>query len=183
MTTEGPGSFYSLELSVAPGGCRRDDLFVSPTLAPLQRVLSRDLSESINVYLMTWYGEVVTLRVHVPGEPTRAIDLLPFITVRLPGYPDIRFPNGECDFDFEADEELYEEDEDEQLSTKLFVGAISPTVELDWEAAAIPALNGPLLPAGATVRVVHGGGVREAIQGHNDFEGGDHKGLRHPGLA
>lgn len=176
------GSFYTLELGVSPGGCRRDDVFVLTDLDAVKRVVMRDLSEGIGVYLAAWYGEVIVLRVHVPGAAPRTIDLLPFVTIRVPGYPDLRFPGGDCDFDFVADEDAHD-DEDEWLSSRLFQHLVTPTPTVDWSAARIPALPEPRLAADATVEIVHGGQRRPAIFGHNDYEGGDHLGTRHPLLA
>lgn len=182
VATNDPGSYYTLELSVAPGGCRRDDRFVLTDLAQVKRVLTRDLAQGIGVYLISWYGEIVMLRVHVPGQAPQEIDLLPLVTVHLPGYPEIRFPGGVCDFDFEADEQAHEE-EDDWLSSKLFQDRLTPLVTIDWDAAAIPALPEPLLPADSQVHVHHWGHLQPAIYGHNDLEGNGNLGLGHPLLA
>jgi hypothetical protein len=178
--TSNPGSFYTLEMQVAPGGCRRGDCFVLTDLEVLKRIVTKDLARGIGVYLLAWYGEDILVSVYTPGEEPRRIDLLPCIAVALPGYPGFAFTDGQCTFDFEADEEELGDDE-QALSTKLFCDAIKPVVTIDWQAAAIPPLPEPMLPEGAEARIhaSYGGRDRMAIFGHNDFEGGDHLGTRH----
>ncbi len=196
MAERHPGSFYTLELHVAPGGCRRGDCFVLTDLDVLKRIVTADLSSGNGVYLIAFYGEDIVVGVHVPGKQPRRIDLMPFIDVELPGHPSF-VKRGVCNFDFAADEEEHddeEEDEDEDedeaeaedtLVNKLLCDAIKPEVTIDWEAAAIPALPGPVLPAGTAVHIKssYTGQVRQATFGHNDFEGGDHQGMSYPGLA
>ncbi|WP_197041215.1 hypothetical protein [Chondromyces apiculatus] len=180
MSKENQGSFYTLELHVSPGGARRGDCFVVNDLAAVKEILSRDLGSGSGVYLVGWYGESILLSVYVPGEARRTIDLLPFIRLVIPGYPVLTFEDGECSFDFEEDEAAHEEEE--TLSYKLFGDAIRPSeVIVDWEAANVPPLPAPILPAGTEVRVHSNylGHDREAIYGHNDFEGGDDRGGRY----
>lgn len=178
MPSENKRSFYALEMHVGPGGCRRGDCFVLSDLEAVKQLVTADLSTGIGVYLAAWYGEDILVTAYAPGEPPRTVDLLPFIRIRIPGYPDITFPDGECSFDFQEDEAAQESEED-ALSHKLFCDEIQPSeVIIDWGAAELPPLPPPVLPAGEPARVFshYLGYEREAVYGHNDFEGGDHRG-------
>jgi hypothetical protein len=185
MAKSNPGSFYTLEMDVAPGGCRRADCFVLTDLERVKSIVTEDLSRGIGVYLIAWYGEDVLVTAHVPGKKPRSVDLLPFITVRLRGYPDITFPGGHCSFDFEEDDEEHEEDEEKTLASKLFRDAIKPKVIIDWEAAKIPPLPEPILPEGTSVWIKphYGGKEQRVMYGHNSFDGDESQGMDHPALT
>ncbi|MQY14394.1 hypothetical protein SRB5_45600 [Streptomyces sp. RB5] len=65
-------------------------------------------------------GARLTLDVYQQGKQTASIDLHPFVTISVKGYPDITFtgPEEPVGYDFEADDDA--EDEDATLSGRMF---------------------------------------------------------------
>jgi len=149
-------SFYALEVFIAPGGSRKADCYVFDNLEDVARALEADLSKSSNVYLVVVQGESIRLTAYEDGAPVKQINMLPYITIDVPGYPTIAFDrHGELlGFDMEADVEVGDEDEDEISTMRLFTykaGHIA--VRIDWEAAAIPALKGARIAPGEEVEL------------------------------
>ncbi len=80
-------SFYLLGMDVAPGGARRDTVFVYRTLSEIQQALEVDLWQDFaeGLGLLYAYGENARLCTFICGRLKQEINLLPVITVRGPG--------------------------------------------------------------------------------------------------
>lgn len=179
-------SFYDLAFGVDPGGARKDAHFVTATLDEVKRELASDLAQGINLYLLCWYGARLTLDVYQQGELTESIDLHPFITISVEGYPDVTFtgPGEPVGYDFRDDEgdieddeddededfEDEEEDEEDNLADRLFMDDLGDTVKVsvDWDRIPVPSLIGEL--AGPDDEAVLLTGDRLAEYGYQDFE-------------
>lgn len=83
-------SFYALELSVEPGGAREFVLFTTNNLDDVKSELNNSLGTQ-GAYLTLWYGREIWLRTYINGEEQAGINLLPFITYFVDGYPPIGF--------------------------------------------------------------------------------------------
>ncbi|WP_326799070.1 hypothetical protein OG946_29920 [Streptomyces sp. NBC_01808] len=88
-----PKSFYDLRFGVSPGAARKDAHHICGSLDEVKSALDFELEASINVWLLFAYssGADVALDVYQQGEMAESIDLHPFMTVRVEGYPDITF--------------------------------------------------------------------------------------------
>lgn len=178
-------SFYDLAFGVDPGGARKDAHFISATLDEVKRELASDLSQGINLYLLCWYGARLTLDVYQQGELTESIDLHPFITISVEGYPDVTFtgPGEPVGYDFRGDEgdieddededledEDEEEDEEDDLAERMFADDLGDTVKVSvaWDRIPVPSLIGEL--AGPDDEAVLLTGDRLAAYGYQDFE-------------
>ncbi|MFE0378273.1 hypothetical protein ACFW1M_22415 [Streptomyces inhibens] len=178
-------SFYDLAFGVDPGGARKDAHFISATLDEVKEDLASELAEEINLYLMCWYGARLSLDVYQQGELAESIDLHPFITISIQGYPDITFagPGEPIGYDFEADEgeedddveadDEEEENEAESLSERMFAGELGDTVtvSVDWARTHVPPLTGEVVGPDDTVQLALRSGYRPlASYGFSDFE-------------
>ncbi|MDW6060590.1 hypothetical protein SAZ11_24500 [Streptomyces sp. FXJ1.4098] len=187
-------SFYDLAFGVDPGGARRDAHFVTASLDEVKRELASDLAQGINLYLLCRYGARLTLDVYQQGELTESIDLHPFITISVEGYPDVTFtgPGEPVGYDFrgdegdieddedDADEDFEDEDEDEDedeeeaeednLADRMFADDLGDTVKVsvDWDRIPVPSLIGEV--AGPDDEAVLLAGDRLAEYGYQDFE-------------
>ena len=81
--------YYVLELSVAPGGSRKHDLYLLRSLTEVHRILQRDLIDDAG--LAIWYGERILLHRCVNENVVETIDLHPFITFHVGQFAPIRF--------------------------------------------------------------------------------------------
>ncbi|WP_326685766.1 MULTISPECIES: hypothetical protein [unclassified Streptomyces] len=88
-----PKSFYDLRFGVLPGAARKSAHHICGSLHEAQAALDFELEASINVWLLFGYssGADVALDVYQQGELAKSIDLHPFMTIRVEGYPDITF--------------------------------------------------------------------------------------------
>ncbi|MFI0716452.1 hypothetical protein ACH4SK_38850 [Streptomyces inhibens] len=177
-------SFYDLTFGVDPGGARKDAHFISATLDEVKEDLASELAEEINLYLMCWYGARLSLDVYQQGELAESIDLHPFITISIQGYPDITFagPGEPIGYDFEADEGEEgddeadgeeEENEADSLSERMFAGELGDkvTVSVDWARTHVPPLTGEVVGPDDTVQLAPRSGFRHlASYGFSDFE-------------
>ena len=179
-------SFYDLAFGVDPGGSRKDAHIISATLDEVKHDLASELAEGINLYLLCWYGARLTLDVYQQGELTESIDLHPFITISVEGYPDVTFtgPGEPVGSDFRDDEgdveddeddedddfEDEEEDEQDNLADRLFADDLGDTVKVsvDWDRIPVPSLIGEV--AGPDDEAVLLTGDRLAEYGYQDFE-------------
>ncbi|MES4901081.1 MULTISPECIES: hypothetical protein [unclassified Streptomyces] len=161
-------SFYDLAFGVDPGGARRDAHIVSATLDEVKHGLASELAEGINLYLLCRYGARLTLDVYQQGELAESIDLHPFITISVEGYPDITFtgPGEPVGYDFDEDEE----DEEGGLSGRMFADDLDDSVKVsvDWDRVPAPSLIGEV--AGPDDEAVLLTGDRLAAYGYQDFE-------------
>ncbi len=148
------GSYYILEIEVSPGGARKDDYYVLNNLEDIKKALEKDFSEQGEIYLLTWYGEDVNLMICKDNAVMKTINLLPFIKVRLDGYPEISFNNDGklIGFNFEKDDK--ENEEEDRLSYKLFLNKIKKVeVIIDWNSMKIPKLEGEIIEKGEPVKI------------------------------
>jgi len=162
-----PRSFYDLAFGVAPGGARKDTHYVRGSLEEVQHDLAVELAEGLNLYLLCWYGAQLTLDVHQQGQLTDEIDLHPFVTISIAGFPDITFtgPGEPVGYDFQADEEA--EDETGTLTHSMFAGELgdSVTVTVDWDRIEVPPLRGKVAREGDAAVLLDG-----FEYGYQDFE-------------
>jgi hypothetical protein len=137
-------SFYDLRFGVAPGGARKDAHYLRGTIDEVKTDLAAELADGGNLYLLCWYGADLALDVYQHGRRTRSIDLHPFVTIEVEGYPRITFtgPGEPVGHDFGSDEE--QSVDDGSLSDLFFMGAVEQvtTVTVDWAAVDVPALRG-----------------------------------------
>jgi hypothetical protein len=78
-------SFYTLELFILPGGSRKAHLYAFGSIAEVQRALKVEFSHAFELYTLLVYGEDVYLSIYQGGEMVNQINLLPYITVNIPG--------------------------------------------------------------------------------------------------
>ncbi|MER5619238.1 hypothetical protein [Streptomyces sp. NPDC002215] len=167
-------SFYDLVFGVDPGGARKDAHYVRGSLEEVQHDLAVELAQEINLYLLCWYGARLTLDVYQQGKQTDSIDLHPFLTISIAGYPDITFtgPGESVGYDFEADEEA--EDETTTLSYRMFAGELGDAVNVtvDWDRIEVPSLRGEMVREGDVVALhpLPGHFEHTAEYGYQDFE-------------
>lgn len=90
MKNNPDASFYVLELSVQPGGSREWTMFVSNNVEDIKSALDESLGAG-GAYMTLWYGREIWLRTYIDGEKKPDINLLPFITYQVDGYPPIGF--------------------------------------------------------------------------------------------
>lgn len=135
-----PKSCYVLELSVAPGGARRGDLFTYSRMVHIRRCLEQELlgpdpaDRAYAASLAAGHGETIALWVVEGGKLIRGIDFCPHIRIRVGDDPPIPLPEALS--------------RDDAWKDRLSDGA-RIAFEIDWRAIAaeVPALRGdPLRP-------------------------------------
>lgn len=154
-----PKSFYDLRFGVSPGGARKDAHHICGSLDEAMAALDSELDESINIWLLFDYGRGadLALDVYQRGERVRSIDLHPFVTIRVDGYPDITFrgsgkPTGYADG----------ADDPEKVRTVLadgmFAGDFDGRIEVnvDWDSVLVPPLVGEIAEFGDYVMLGDG---------------------------
>ncbi|MGW1373010.1 hypothetical protein ACWD6P_01860 [Streptomyces sp. NPDC002446] len=167
-------SFYDLSFGVDPGGARKDTHYIRGSLEEVQHDLAAELAAEINLYLLCWYGARLTLDVYQQGKQTDSIDLHPFLTLSIAGYPDITFtgPDEPVGYDFAADEEAA--DETQTLSHRMFAGDLGDavTVTVHWDRIEVPPLSGEVVREGDLVALhpLPGHFEHTAAYGYQDFE-------------
>ncbi|BCJ71663.1 hypothetical protein CS0771_12070 [Catellatospora sp. IY07-71] len=154
-------SFYDLHFGVLPGGARKDAHYIRGTLGEIRADLDTELAQGLNLYLLCWYGATLSLDVYQHGIRTESIDLHPYVTIAVEGYPDITFagPGQPLGHDFTADDET----DEGSLSERFLIGDLEDvtTVTVDWARITVPALLGEVArPDGfVTVRAAELGEV------------------------
>jgi hypothetical protein len=140
-----PKSFYDLAFGVSPGAARKDAHYVRGSLDEIRDDLADELSESLNVYLLCWYGAELMLHVYQRGERLHSIDLHPYVTVSVDGYPDITFAGSgkPIGHDAGADDPYKVAQE---LEDGMFAGELDDAIEVtvDWARIEVPALAGDI---------------------------------------
>jgi hypothetical protein len=135
-------SFYTLELFIGAGAGRKATTYVFGSLAEIKQAIEVEFSRASEVYLLICYGEDVWLSTYHYGKMVNEINLLPYISVDIPG-----------DGVFSIDENQQvsppitdDEDDDDSLSTRLFTDEVEEyTVIIDWSKLVIPDLIAPIL--------------------------------------
>ncbi len=102
MDSETIADFYVLEISVEPGGARKHNIYLMPTLVDVYNILQKDLVKDAG--LVIWYGETILLHRCCYSEKdidkTKAIvietiDLHNRITLYVGNFSPIKFnPDG-----------------------------------------------------------------------------------------
>ncbi|MGP3978036.1 hypothetical protein ACTWQF_29270 [Streptomyces sp. 8N114] len=144
-----PKSFYDLRFGVSPGGARKDAHYICSSLDQAKSALELELDDSINVWLLFEYGADVALDVYQRGEQERSIDLHPFITIRVDGYPDITFrgPGQPTGYAVGAEDPYKVQTElADGMFARDFDDAIKVTV--DWDSVLVPPLAGEIAKEG-----------------------------------
>ena len=179
MENNPDASFYTLDVSVAPGGAREALKFALGSLSEIQRALEVCLSPAYGgVHLTVFYGRTILLRTTVDGrERTPPINLLPAITFQAPGYPEIGLdengaPTGLSD--------------GQQAELRRRMGGVAPEIgeeavghHVDWGRVTPPPLAGnPLRPGQRTWDAdgeVIGYGLNDGEQGlfYSDWDSPD----------
>ena len=135
-----PKSCYILELSVTPGGARRGDLFTYNRPAHVRRCLEHEFHSpdpqnlAYTAALAAGHRETIVVWVVEAGKLVRAIDLHPYIRIRLDDDPAIPIADAR--------------ERDEGWKDRL-AGGGRIAFEIDWDSisAETPALHGePLRP-------------------------------------
>ncbi|MEU5030080.1 hypothetical protein [Streptomyces milbemycinicus] len=173
-----PKSFYELVFSVAPGAARKDAHYVVGSLDEVKRALDSELSASTNVYLLCWHSTKLVLNVYERGECIHSINLHPYITVSVDGYPDITFlesgkPTG---YEVGADDPYKVET---ALSDGMFSGELDDAIEVtvDWASVEVPPLVGEIAVDGDYVKLVDhpsdDDGYDEGYEDDEDFDEDD----------
>jgi hypothetical protein len=141
-------SFYDLNFRVSPGGARKDAHYIRGSLAEIQADLAAELAEGVNLWLLCWYGAELNLDVHEHGRRAHSIDLHPYLTISVEGYPDVTFtgPREPHGWDFE-------EDDEGGLSEQLLIGDLEDrtTVTVAWDRIRVPPLHGDVAGPGDLV--------------------------------
>ncbi|MFF4694386.1 hypothetical protein [Streptomyces chattanoogensis] len=152
-----PKSFYDLRFGVSPGGARKDAHHICGSLDEAMAALDSELEESLNVWLLFEYGADLALDVYQRGERLRSIDLHPFVTIRVDGYPDITFrgsgePTG---YAVGADDRYKVKS---VLEDGIFSGDFDDAIEVtvDWDGVVIPPLVGEIAKEGDYVMLGDG---------------------------
>ncbi|NSC19920.1 hypothetical protein FM076_01320 [Streptomyces albus subsp. chlorinus] len=166
-----PKSFYDLRFGVSPGAARKDAHYICGSLDEAVAALDSELDESSNVWLLFGYssGADLALDVYQRGERTASIDLHPFITLRIDGYPDITFdgpgkPTGHAT----AAEDPRKARQ--KLAEGIFAGDVADVTEVvvDWDSVPVPPLVGEVAQDGDYVLL--GDGPLEDLSGLDDLD-------------
>ncbi|WP_144122613.1 hypothetical protein [Catellatospora sichuanensis] len=162
-----PKSYYDLRFWVSPGGASKDVHYLRGTLDEVKADLAAELAEGMNHYLLCWYGAELALDVYQHGRLARTIDLHPFVTIDVEGYPPITFtgPGEPVGHDFSSDEE--QSVDDGSLSDLFFMGEVEQvtTVTVDWARIDVPALLGQAAQPGDLLTI--------SDRPYDDAEAGD----------
>ena len=140
-TTKKPKpSCYILELSVDPGGARRGDVSAYARADHLRKILENELSTPDGGMLPISYGERMILWVVQGGVVSAALDLHPFIRVHWGDRTPCTLDDAKALAPLAERYGNVEEIDD-------------VTFTLDWDAIAIPALEGEPLGIDGTVKL------------------------------
>lgn len=171
-------SAYVVEYSVMPGGARRGNLLVCNTPAHVRAIIAWEYAgdpqhAALAADFAAFYGSVIGVWTVQHGKATAFLDLHRYLRARIDGAPPVRLD------DEAALEALREKREDEERD---FVEAAEFDVDWDGIAAALPALEPPLLAPdetlviselGLDVAESHLSLADELAWGWNDTEGED----------
>ncbi|MES4905226.1 MULTISPECIES: hypothetical protein [unclassified Streptomyces] len=143
-------SFYDLAFGVSPGAARKDAHYIRGSLDEVKADLADELSDSLNVYLLCWHNSAqLALHVYQQGTRTHSIDLRPFVTVSVDGYPDITFLDSGEPTGYAAgadDPATVSQVLADGMFSRELDGAIKVTV--DWDAIEVPSLIGEIAADG-----------------------------------
>ncbi|MGK4903420.1 hypothetical protein [Streptomyces albus] len=148
-------SFYDLRFGVSPGGARKDAHFICGSVEEAMHALDAELEESSNIWLLFGYsdGADLALDVYQQGERVQSIDLHPFITIRVDGYPDIVFHGPG-----KTTGSVVGADDPERVKKLLADGMVAgdfdgrTEVTVDWDSVPVPPLIGEIADIGDYVK-------------------------------
>jgi hypothetical protein len=154
-----PKSFYDLRFSVSPGAARKNAHYICGDLDEVIGALDSELEESGNLWLLFAYGRGADLflDVYQRGERVRSIDLHPFITIQVDGYPAITFRGSGQPTGYAVGAE-----DPAMVKTKLadgmFQGDFDGRIEItvDWDSIPVPPLVGEIADFGDYVMLGEG---------------------------
>jgi hypothetical protein len=153
-------SFYALEVFVRPGGARESMVFVSSKIDDIKTALHYSLDYPDAIYLTVWYGREILLSVYQNGSRVQMINLLPYLTIQIPGFPLISF-----DFDGNIKGLFFSDALDKgdresgfEVDTDDFIDLVTSDdfefhFEVDWSSVPYPNLDGTLAMPGERVRI------------------------------
>jgi hypothetical protein len=163
-----PTSFYHLNFSVEPGGAHKDAHFVRGTFDEIRHDLETELAEGIHLYLLCWYGANLELQVFQRGALVKQLDVHPYLTIEIAGYPTITFDKDKnvVGYDFKSGDE--EGSDEGSLSAKLFGNELADQtrVTIAWDRMELPVLQTPIAMKGEHVTL--DGKWREDIDAVDD---------------
>lgn len=142
-------SFYDLSFGVSPGGARKDAHHICGTLDEAMGALESEFEQSGEVWLLFKYGAELCLDVYQRNVRTTSIDLHPFITIRIEGYPDITFrgPRDPIGFAVAGEDPAVVKT---RLADAMFEGEFNGKIEVDvdWDRITVPELEGEVADYG-----------------------------------
>ncbi len=135
-------SFYTLELFIDAGGGRKATTYVFGSLAEIKQALEVEFSRACEIHLLICYGEDVWLSTYHCGKMVNEINLLPYITVDIPGHGVFSIDENQQVSPPIADD-FYDDD---GLPMRLGTNEIEDyTVIIDWSKLEIPDLIEPIV--------------------------------------
>jgi hypothetical protein len=137
--------FYRLILSARPGGPPRHEEWIVGTLDEVKDIVQQDLEAGFGACHAVVYGEDITLEGWQGAERVARVDLHPCVRLEVEGFGTFFFDEaGETLLDTAED---YDEARDDELEDLLLDEQVEFFAHVDWDAAALPALEGePLAP-------------------------------------
>lgn len=147
-------SFYALSFLVRPGGSQRNLHYVRATLDEISVDLHTALMDGSNLYLLCWYGAELRLDTFQNGENVASLDLRPFLSIEIGGYPAIGFDAAGqvTGYDFRSGSEA--EAADGSLAAKMFANDLDELdVTVAWPRIHAPPLTGRLVTPADVVSV------------------------------
>ena len=165
---DGKRSYFLIELSIDPGGARKDLVHVVASAAEVRAIVEADLIE--DAYLAVGYGETVLLKEFVSGKLQRTIDLHPHIRLSFP----------DCELTFagtggHAKVVGFDPGRDfMQFAEALAEGTIRcQGVVVDWNAMALGPLDGRPVARSEKIWIQRRKQKVALHYGRNDLENGD----------
>ncbi|MFI9047075.1 hypothetical protein [Streptomyces sp. NPDC053427] len=149
-------SFYDLRFGVSALGARQDVHYICGSLDEAKAVLVSEFASFVKAGML-FYSADVALDVYQRGERVRSIDLHPFVTIRVDGYPDITFlgPGEPTGYAVGADDPHKVRTE---LADGMVAGDFDDAIEVtvDWGSACVPPLVGEIAKDGDCVMLGDG---------------------------
>jgi hypothetical protein len=138
-------SCYELAFGVSPGGARKCTHYVRATLDEVKTDLADELSASSNVYLLCWYGAELALHVYEQGRRVHSIDLHPYTTISIDGYPDITFLDSGNAIGPDVEAVGWSKFQT-PLCEAVFAGELDDAIKVtvDWDSVQVPPLVGDI---------------------------------------
>ncbi|MGP3991936.1 hypothetical protein [Streptomyces sp. 3N207] len=167
-------SYYDLAFEIGPGAADKDTHYVRGSLAEVKQDLAAELAQQHHLFLLV-AGATLNLDVYQQGRHTDSIDLLPFLTISIAGYPDITFTGPDEPVGYDFDDE--DPGDDTALISRMFSAELGDTVEVTvhWDQIEVPPLRGQVAHEGDAVELqipmdsLPGRVERTAKYGYQDY--------------